>query len=94
LKSAVKTDPESAEAHNTLGSVYLYKNNLDEAADEFIEAMRLDPRLAGAHYNLGLVRAKQGRKPEAVREFQAALSVDPKFQAAQEALTRIEGGVQ
>jgi hypothetical protein len=39
-------------------------------------------------------RAKQGRKADAVREFEATLSVDPTFQAAQEALTRIQGGVQ
>jgi choline-sulfatase len=94
LKAAIKTDPESAEAHNTLGSVYLYENKLDDAAGELVETIRIDPRFAGAHYNLGLARAKQGRKADAVREFEATLSVDPTFQAAQEALTRIQGGVQ
>ena len=90
LRAALESDPQSAEAHNTLGSLYLRRQDLLRARDEFTAAIRLDPKFAWGHYNLGLTFHQQKRDAEAAREFHAALEADPQFRAARIALDRLE----
>ena len=72
MLAALHADPNSAEAHNTLGGIYLQRGELAPAQHQFEEAIRLQAKLASAHYNLALVFQKQGKKEDAVREFRAA----------------------
>ena len=89
-ESSLTTNPDSAEAHNTLGSIYVRKGDPESARGEFEEAIRLKADYAWAHYNLGLVY-RVLREPEAARtEFQKALVADPEFRAARDALTHLE----
>ena len=72
MLAALHTDPGSAEAHNTLGGIYLQRGELEPARHQFEEAIRLQTNFAAAHYYLGLVFQKQGKSEEAEREFRAA----------------------
>jgi Flp pilus assembly protein TadD len=72
MQSALRADPGSAEAHNTLGMIYLQRGELEPARRQFEETIRLQPKLASAHYNLGLVYQQQGKTDAAAQEFRAA----------------------
>jgi Tfp pilus assembly protein PilF len=76
MLAALRADPGSAEAHNTLGSIYLQGGDLEKARRQFEEAIRLQPKLASAHYNLGLVLQQQGKTEAAAQEFRAAQEAD------------------
>jgi tetratricopeptide (TPR) repeat protein len=89
LQAAIQSDPQSAVAHNALGSIYLQQKNLDRAGAEFKDAIRLDPKLAFAHYNLGLVLGNKGDRDGAAEQFREALKADPQFRAARDALQRL-----
>ena len=90
LLSALKTDPESPEACNALGSVYFGQGSLNEARDAFLKAIRFEPNFAWAHYNLGLVLQQQKENKEAARHFRLALLADGQFQKARDALDQLE----
>jgi Tfp pilus assembly protein PilF len=49
--AALKTDPSSPEAHNTLGGIYLRQGKSQSAPNQFEEAIRLNPDFAAAHFN-------------------------------------------
>jgi pentatricopeptide repeat protein len=55
------------------------KGYLDEAIDEYKEAIFLDPELASAYNHLANAYAKQERYDEALELFENALKQDPNF---------------
>jgi Tfp pilus assembly protein PilF len=73
----VQENPDAFLARNNLGFALAAKGRLDEAMDQFREALRINPRFPDAHANLGLMLQKSGRIPEAIAEFEIALAVDP-----------------
>src|SRR5690242_1056806 len=58
LRSILKANPQSAEAHNWLGVAHLQKNALPEAESEFRQAIRLKPDYVRAYNNLGSTMAQ------------------------------------
>jgi Flp pilus assembly protein TadD len=48
VRWALRTDSDSAEAHNLLGNIYLNRHELDDARAEFKETLRLDPDFKAA----------------------------------------------
>jgi tetratricopeptide (TPR) repeat protein len=89
LQTALKSNPDSATAHNALGSIYLQRKDLERAAEEFREAVRLDSKFVYAHYNLGMVLELQGARNAAADQFRETLSLAPRFEPARAALTRM-----
>ncbi len=69
FKKAVKTDPDNALAHYTLGGIYTFKNMNKMAIEEYKKAIELDPAYPDPHYSLGFVYEKIGRKKEADQEY-------------------------
>jgi len=75
MDAAVATDPQNAELHDELGSLYARQEDWDRARKEFERAIRLDPNLATAHLHLGLAMRAQDDKngmPEMQRAEQLA----------------------
>ncbi len=74
---AVAIDPQSAEAHASLGLVLNHMWDWIGAEAQFKRALQLDPRYANAHHwyadNLSIL----GRHDEALREAKQALELDP-----------------
>ena len=91
VEAALRADPEMAEAHELLGSLFAGKQQLAEAGHEYAEAVRLKPDFARAHLDLARVLAAQGDMPGAVKQLQAAAGgSDPQVaRAAAQALQQL-----
>src|SRR5439155_16298943 len=51
-RAALTADPESAEAHNSLGTALVRNGEIEEAAKALREAVRLRPEVAAIRVNL------------------------------------------
>jgi TolB-like protein/DNA-binding winged helix-turn-helix (wHTH) protein/Tfp pilus assembly protein PilF len=74
---AIEIDPQSAEAHASLGLVLTHRWDWARAEAEFKQALRLDPRYANAHHWYGDYLSIMGRHDEALLEARQALELDP-----------------
>jgi TolB-like protein/DNA-binding winged helix-turn-helix (wHTH) protein/Flp pilus assembly protein TadD len=74
---AIEFDPQSAEAHASLGLVLTHRWDWAGAEAEFKQALRLDPRYANAHHWYGDYLSIMGRHDEALLEARRALELDP-----------------
>jgi Flp pilus assembly protein TadD len=80
---AVQCRPTSASAHNTLGTVLVALNQLEQAKAEFETARRIDHDAAFALNNLCYVALEQGDGPAAQHACERALELEPAMTAAQ-----------
>jgi len=85
----IKYNPSAWLAHNNLGYIMVEQNRLDEARDQFIEALQIKPDYSEAHNNLGVVYSRTGHIEEAIREYRAALTVNPDYGDAQNNLDKL-----
>jgi tetratricopeptide (TPR) repeat protein len=69
LKTAVTLEPNHAEAHLQLGTVYAEQRKYAEAAAEYQRALEIAPNVAATHYRLGQAFARTGDKSRAQEEF-------------------------
>lgn len=77
-RSALRRDPDLAEAHASLGTVaHFYDWDWALAEKELKKAIDLDPSYAEAHRSYGLYLRNMGRFDEARREYKQALDLDP-----------------
>jgi TolB-like protein/DNA-binding winged helix-turn-helix (wHTH) protein/Flp pilus assembly protein TadD len=74
---AIEIDPQSAEAHASLGLVLNHRWDWAGAGAEFKRALQLDPRYANAHHWYGDNLSILGRHDEALLEAKQALELDP-----------------
>ena len=73
LFKAIQLDPQNADYHLLMGTIYMFNDELIAAEKEIKEALKHDPMLGEAHNNLGLVYLKQGRTAMAIEEFRKAI---------------------
>ena len=76
-RKAVEIDPQSAEAHASLGLVFSHGWNWAAAEAEFRRALELDPQYANAHHWYGDYLSIKSRHDEALGEASRALELDP-----------------
>ena len=76
LKQALQSDPNNANLHDNLGSLFAQQHNWQSAKVEFTEALRLQPDLASAHFHLGMTM-QQTDQPDAFAEFERAAQLAP-----------------
>jgi tetratricopeptide (TPR) repeat protein len=81
-REVLRSNPDSAEAHNNLGVVYETLGRYEDAEKEYQAALKIEPEYARAHNNLGVVYDKYGHHEDAVKEYQAALRIDPDYAKA------------
>ncbi|MEW5758751.1 MAG: tetratricopeptide repeat protein [Candidatus Omnitrophota bacterium] len=75
--STVNDNTSSAYAHFTRASIYEKFNKLDEAIEEYKEALKYDYSSVDIHIRLGLVYVKRDRIDEAIDEFVVASNLSP-----------------
>ncbi len=87
--------PHNPEAHDLLARIWVDRNELERAFDEWDMVVRLSPAHVGAHKGLGYVRFKQGRLTEAERHLSDAAAhdgEDPTIATALTMVRRLIGG--
>jgi TolB-like protein/DNA-binding winged helix-turn-helix (wHTH) protein/Flp pilus assembly protein TadD len=76
-RKALEINPESAEAHASLGLAMTHSWDWTGAEAEFKHALQLDPQYANAHHWYGDYLSIRGRHGEALAEAKLALEADP-----------------
>jgi serine/threonine protein kinase/tetratricopeptide (TPR) repeat protein len=77
-ETAVRLDPNSAEAHTSLAVFNVfYEYDWETCEREFRRAIALNPSYAFAHDQFGLALAFQGRLDESIAEGKLAAALDP-----------------
>jgi len=76
-RKALEINPESAEAHASLGLAMAHSWDWTGAEAEFRRALQLDPQYANAHHWYGDYLSIRGRHGEALSEAKHALELDP-----------------
>jgi Tfp pilus assembly protein PilF len=76
-RKALEINPESAEAHASLGLAMTHRWDWTGAEAEFRRALQLDPQYANAHHWYGDYLSIRGRHDEALAEAKHALELDP-----------------
>lgn len=72
LQQALKSDPDSPEAHNLLAVVMERDGNITAADREYRKALRLRDKYSQAHNNYGSFLFRQGRYKAALKQYEAA----------------------
>lgn len=70
---------KDATAHHSLGVVFLGMELLDEANEQFLEAISKAPDFSLAHNSLGLVYLRLGKTDDAIKSFETALRANPLY---------------
>jgi tetratricopeptide (TPR) repeat protein len=85
-RSAIRMEPDSANAHNGLGVLLEQQQKLEEAITEYRTAIRFDPKNAIFYCNLGRVLRAQGKPGEAVAACRKAVELESTFSKAHNGL--------
>lgn len=90
LKLSFFINPFDATLHTLAGDLYLQRNEVRQAINEFQVALALKPaNLAEAHYNLGRAYFALGDKAEAKRAILQALEAAPSYSQALDLLLKL-----
>lgn len=87
--AAVRENPGSEIAHNNLGMALYAQGHLEEAEQEYREALRLLPSAVAPLANLAVLEERQGDLPAARRDFEEALRRLPTHAIAAVHLARL-----
>ena len=79
---ALESDPNYAEAHYNLGTLYLNQGKPDDARRHLERAVALRREYPDALNNLGLLAAQAGDNAQAIRYFQQAIDQRPDYALA------------
>jgi len=79
LRAALSHDVFFGPAHNNLGVLFLKRQKLYEAANEFEWARKLMPGHPDPRVNLGICLEQAGRVDEAIASYETALQVWPDY---------------
>lgn len=89
LKKIVKIDRNYADAFQRLGIIYIEKDSLNKAYDNFNIAVKVDPKLGVAYFYRGYTSELLGNLEAAKRDYQNILNFDPDYEKAKEAIARV-----
>jgi tetratricopeptide (TPR) repeat protein len=76
-EKALAADPDFADAHCNLGTVFYNQERKAKARASFDRALELDPGHLEAHLNLAVMLEENGRQESALVHYKRALEADP-----------------
>lgn len=88
LSTAVRIQPNHAEAHNLLGAALAAVGRSGESVTQFQLALKLQPDYANARLNLANALAKSGRLSDAADNFRQLLKIYPNDETTKSLLAR------
>jgi tetratricopeptide (TPR) repeat protein len=74
---ALKVTRNNYVAHDSMGDVLAVKGLIEEAKEQYLEALRLRPTYWTVHNNLGLLLFRQGKYDDAILHYKQALEESP-----------------
>lgn len=75
--------PRSARTHYNRGVALEQVNGrMQDAIEQYEEALRINPEYAEAHYNLGNIFFKEGKVSDAIGHYEQALRINPEYAVA------------
>ena len=77
--SAIEADPDFADAHCNLGSLYFNQDRRGRARASFQRALAIDPHHVEANLNLATLLEEDGRNERALGHYKSALASDPLY---------------
>jgi tetratricopeptide (TPR) repeat protein len=86
---AIECDPDCADAHCNLGSVYFNQDRLASARACFERVLAIDPQHVEANLNLATLLEDEGRFQMALRHYKVALDAEPMFADAHVSLALV-----
>lgn len=79
-QKALSLNPNDAQIHNNLGSVYANMGKMADAQAEFQKSAQVNPAGASrAYYNLGAIMYNAGKMDEAANAFAQSAKADPTY---------------
>lgn len=78
IKESLQIDPSDANAHNTLGNIYMERGDILNALNCFNAATTIDPGFADAHNHKGGALLRLRRIKEAIESYERAISINPR----------------
>jgi len=82
FRHTVEVTENNYVGHTGLGKVLRAQGKLDEAINQYHQALHIKPNYAITHYNLGNALLAQGKIDEAINEYRQAVHIDPNYAAA------------
>jgi tetratricopeptide (TPR) repeat protein len=93
LEQAVAGDPQNAQYHTLLGTVYFERrrngDRLKKAIDEYKEAVRLNPKDASGYQSLGIAYSAAGDYDRAALYLEHAIDLQPGYGPSYQELGRV-----
>jgi tetratricopeptide (TPR) repeat protein len=87
FRTALKSDPKSAQLHYLNGLALLALRRTDEAQAELENSARLEPGVIKPHLLLASIYEDQGKQPQAEEQWHLALAIDHNAEPALEGLS-------
>jgi tetratricopeptide (TPR) repeat protein len=81
-RATIAKNPGCWMAYNNLGLRLREAGKLNEAIEQYKQALQLKPDYARAHVNLGVALIKLGKPEDAIRHYEEALRIEPDYAAA------------
>jgi tetratricopeptide (TPR) repeat protein len=88
-KRALECDPDFADAHCNLGSVYFNQDRIASSRICFERALVIDPNHIEANLNLATLLEDEGRYQMALRHYKVAIAADPMYADAHVSLALV-----
>jgi protein O-mannosyl-transferase len=79
FRHALDCTSDNVIAHANLGQALCAEGLLDEAIEQYNEALAINANSARVHNNLGEVLQRTGRHDEAIKQFEEALRLEPDY---------------
>jgi tetratricopeptide (TPR) repeat protein len=79
FEAVLAEDPDDAQAHLFLGSVYIALGRREDALRELDTSLRMDPHSERALMELGRLQALSGRLDEAIAALRRSIAANPEF---------------
>jgi protein O-GlcNAc transferase len=89
FQTAIRLQPDLADAHYTLGILFWQKGEFDKAIAELQSTIQNQPEYAEAHYTLGTIFKQQGKLLEAAAALREAIRLQPDFAGAHTTLAAV-----